>query len=161
MRLANNIKKVWMKHSPARLMNNLHSSHCFIGLVYSAPLSDDVTLDDATDVKSLSIPFPKLLESSSGILRGSGAAGRCPSSASFLRRFITVGRNFVERESIPGSCTHTYNKQWIRGKKIYPHGNFSASRQMWFDLKCHSQRHCGIRLRYLAGPRELFPGGRR
>jgi len=100
-----------------------------MGLVYSAPLSDDVTLEDATDVESLFIPFPKLLESSSGFLRVSGAAGCCPSSASFLRRFMTVGRNFVERESIPGSCTYI-QQQRIRSRKSKDKAIFSFKSNM-------------------------------
>lgn len=30
--------------------------------------------------------------------------GACPSSASFLRRFMTVGMNLVDKERSPGSC---------------------------------------------------------
>ena len=29
-----------------------------------------------------------------------------PSSASFFRRFITVGRNLVDKERSPGTCMH-------------------------------------------------------
>ena len=32
--------------------------------------------------------------------------GFAPSSASFLRRFMTVGRSLVAKESIPGTCKH-------------------------------------------------------
>lgn len=83
----------------------LQTNHCVNGLEYSTPLSDEDIFEDASDVVLLYTPFLKLFESSSGFLRGSGAAALWPSSASLFRMFITVGRNFVDKDRRPGSCT--------------------------------------------------------
>ena len=62
----------------------------FDELVYSAPLPDEVTLDEALD--DVTLPA------------GTLAAWRpCPSSASFLIRFMIVGTNLLDKEMIPGS----------------------------------------------------------
>lgn len=89
----------------------LNADHSVDGLEYSTPLSGDDILDDASEVELLYTPFLKLFESSSGPRRRSGAGGCCPWSANFLRMFITVGRNFVDKERSPGSCMK------LRGKK--------------------------------------------
>lgn len=81
---------------------------CLEGLVYSVPISDHVTSDEAVDDTSplLFDPLWKLFAATGRFLWGSGAGGFCPSSASFLRRFMTVGRNLVDSERSPGSWKH-------------------------------------------------------
>ena len=68
------------------------------GLEYSGPVSGEVRLDDPSeDVEALPAGFGR-----SSV--GDGGAAACwPSSASFFRRFITVGRSFVDTDSKPGS----------------------------------------------------------
>lgn len=56
--------------------------------------SDEVTSEEAGE----------LFDGRDGFRSGLGVAAAVPSSASFLRRFITVGRNLVDTERIPGSC---------------------------------------------------------
>ena len=80
---------------------------CIEGLEYSEPFSDVVTSDEPVDEKSLLLVTPlwSLLAASGWFLWGS-VAGFCPSSANFLRRFITVGRNLVDNARSPGSWKH-------------------------------------------------------
>lgn len=76
----------------------------FDGLEYSIPLSE-VTLDEALDDISM-WPGSPLLLLFDGFLWGLLDAGLCASSASFLIRFITVGRNLVDKDISPGSWKH-------------------------------------------------------
>lgn len=81
---------------------------CLAGLVYSAPFSAHVISDEAVDDISplLFGPLWKLFAATGWFLWGSGAGGLTPSSANFLRRFMTVGRNLVDSERSPGSWKH-------------------------------------------------------
>ena len=75
---------------------------CFDELVYSAPLPGEVTLDEALDEVTLPAGIALWLFFD-GLLLGSLFAWPCPSSASFLIRFMIVGTNLLDKEMIPGS----------------------------------------------------------
>lgn len=78
----------------------LHVHCCLGGLKYSISLSDDAKLEDVDEDELLITPLLKLFE---WFLSSTGAAGCLPSSANLRRMFITVGRNFVDKERSPGS----------------------------------------------------------
>lgn len=82
--------------------------------------------------------------------------GACPSSASFLRRFMTVGMNLVDKERSPGSCCLITDEReiiveikWITEEKV-------EIKMLDFLL---IPLHCGILLKYLIAPTRLWKQG--
>lgn len=87
---------------------------CTKWLEYSVPFSEEVTTEEATDAVSL-VSFVELFAKNEELCWGFEFAGRWPCSASFLRRSMTVGRNLVDIESIPGSCMQN-KKKWRKNE---------------------------------------------
>ena len=75
----------------------------FEELEYSVPFSTTVTLEEPLDeTLLLDLEAPWMVFDTGGAFAWD--AGLFPSSANFLSMFMTVGRNLVDNDSIPGSC---------------------------------------------------------
>lgn len=83
--------------------------------------------------------------------------GACPSSASFLRRFMTVGRNLVDKERSPGSCYWSQMKHWLFREIINENNLKNSGNTDVGNLLI--PLHVGILLKYLTAPTRLWKQG--